>query len=161
MRISKKGEYALLGLSCLALNHGSQPLRSREIAARCLVPPKFLDIILLELKKHGLLRSGRGKSGGYTLLKNPSEVTLAEVIRIVDGPLAPVNCVSKWAYEKCPQEDACGLRLVMKDVRDAIAGILEGITLADLAARTPDAQRIRFTASVVETVRAVDSKKKQ
>jgi len=95
-----------------------------------------LEQILLELRKAGLLQSRRGVGGGYSLIKSPEEITLAQVIRIVDGPLAPLSCVSKWAHISCPEEKNCGLRSVMLDVRNAIARILERITFADVCKRT-------------------------
>lgn len=120
----------------LSLNYGGRPLRIREISEREKIPGKFLEQILLELKKAGLLQSRRGAGGGYSLIKPPGEVTLAQVIRIIDGPLAPLSCVSRWAYVSCPEQDGCGLYRVMLDVRNAIAGILEGVTFADACKRT-------------------------
>lgn len=132
MRISRKGEYALKAMVCLSLNYRKGSMRIREIAEREHIPKKFLELILLELKKAGLLRSRRGAGGGYSLIKPPEDITLAEVIRIVDGPLAPLSCVSEWAYQKCPYEDTCRLYEVMREVRNAIAGILENRTFADI-----------------------------
>ena len=82
------------------------------------------------------MESTRGVGGGYSLIKRPEEITLAKVIRTVDGPLAPLSCVSQLAHVKCPEQDTCGLYRVMKDVRDAIAGVLEGVTVADICARS-------------------------
>jgi Rrf2 family cysteine metabolism transcriptional repressor len=136
MRLSRKGEYALRAMIRLSLNYGKSPLRIRDISEREKIPGKFLEQILLELKKAGLLQSRRGAGGGYSLIKPPKEVTLAQVIRIIDGPLAPLGCVSRWAYISCPEEDTCGLYRVMLDVRNAIAKILEAVTFADACRRT-------------------------
>ena len=136
MRLSRKGEYALRAMIYLSLNYNNIPIRIHEISEKEKIPEKFLEQILLELKKAGLLQSKRGIGGGYSLIKHPEEITLAQVIRIIDGPLAPLSCVSKWAYINCPEEDNCGLYSVMLDVRNAIVKILEGITFADICKRT-------------------------
>lgn len=131
MRLSRKGEYALRAMIRLSLNYGGGPLRISEISNREKIPKKFLEQILLELKKAGLLRSQRGAGGGYSLIRPPAEITFAQVIRIIDGALAPLGCVSKHAYVSCPDERSCGLYRVMLDVRNATVGILEGATFAD------------------------------
>ena len=131
MRLSRKGEYALRAMIRLSLSYGGDPLRIGEISEREKIPKKFLEQILLELKKAGLLGSRRGAGGGYSLIKPPREITFAQVIRIIDGPLAPLGCVSKHAYVSCPDEKSCGLYRVMLDVRNATARILEGVTFAD------------------------------
>ncbi len=136
MKISRKGEYALKAMVCLSLNYDRGPVRIKEIAEKEKIPKKFLELILLELKKAGLLQSRRGAGGGYSLIKPPEKISLAQVIRIVDGPLAPISCVSKMAYVRCPDEKNCGLKHVMLDVRNAIAKVLEGITFADVCKRT-------------------------
>ncbi len=96
---------------------------------------KFLEQILLTLKNAGLLHSKMGIGGGYYLARPADQISLGHIVRILDGPLAPVRCVSQMAYEPCgcPDEQTCGLRLVMQDVRNAIAGILDHTTLADVA----------------------------
>jgi Rrf2 family cysteine metabolism transcriptional repressor len=136
MKISKKGEYALKAMIYLSLNYKKGPVQIKELAKKEKIPKKFLEQILLELKKAGLLDSVRGIGGGYRLIKPPDKVSLARVIRIVDGPLAPLSCVSKMAYIRCPDEKRCGLYSVMLDVRNAIAKILEGISFADVCKRT-------------------------
>lgn len=109
----------------------------KEIAQREQIPVKFLEQILLTLRNAGLLRSRMGIGGGYLLAKAPSEITLGQIIRILDGPLAPIRCVSQTAYESCacPDEKTCGLRLVMFDVRNAISEIIDRTTLEDVAHR--------------------------
>ena len=106
-----------------------------ELADHQRLPKKFLEAILLELKRHGLLHSKKGKGGGYFLSRSPSQVTLGQIIRILDGPLALIPCVSQTAYRKCEEcidEETCGIRFAMKEVRDATARILDNTTLAAL-----------------------------
>jgi Rrf2 family transcriptional regulator, cysteine metabolism repressor len=136
MKISKKGEYALKAMIYLSLNYTKGSTLIREISQKESIPEKFLVQILLELKKAGLLQSKRGTGGGYSLIKPPGDISLAQVIRIVDGPLAPLSCVSTWAHVSCPEEKNCGLHSVMLDVRNAIAKILEGVTFADVCKKT-------------------------
>ena len=102
------------------------------------IPVKFLEQILLTLKNSGLLQSKRGVSGGYYLAKASEEIMLGQIVRILDGPLAPISCVSHMAYEPCgcADENTCGLRMVMYDVRNAIADILDNTSLADVSARS-------------------------
>ncbi len=113
----------------------------KDIARQERIPTKFLEQILLTLKNAGLLQSRAGIGGGYHLARHPNEITLGQIVRVLDGPLAPIRCVSKSAYESCacPDEEACGLRLVMLDVRNAIADILDHTTLADVAKRVEKA----------------------
>lgn len=136
MKVSKKGEYALRAMIDLSLNYEKGSIQIRDISQREKIPEKFLEQILLMLKNAGLLQSRRGIGGGYNLIKPPKEITLAEVIRIIDGPLAPLSCVSQWAHVHCPEEKNCGLYLVMLDVRNAIAAMLENITFEDVCKRT-------------------------
>lgn len=136
MKLSKKGEYALRALIDLSLNYEKGIVKIRDIAKREKIPEKFLEQILLSLKKAGLLESKRGARGGYYLSKPPKAITLGEIIRIMDGPLAPLRCVSKMAYMNCPEEGNCGLQSVMLDVRNAIAKILDNITFDDVCKRT-------------------------
>jgi Rrf2 family transcriptional regulator, cysteine metabolism repressor len=138
MKLSKKSEYGLRALLELTLAHGSTTLQRHEISDRQHIPIEFLEQILLMLKRAGLISSRRGAKGGYTLIKQPKDITLGQVIRILDGPLAPIGCVSKTAYQKChdcPYADKvrCPVQQVMGTVRDAIAGILDHYTLADFA----------------------------
>jgi Rrf2 family protein len=135
MKLSKKGEYALRALSCLVRHRDERPVPIKEIAADEQIPKKFLEQILLELRKAGLVESTRGAGGGYRLLQDPQAVPLARVVRLMDGPLAPLRCVSRTALIRCPREKGCGLRRVMAEVRAAVAGILEEKTLADIAGR--------------------------
>ncbi|WP_455242419.1 RrF2 family transcriptional regulator, partial [Petrachloros mirabilis] len=134
MKLSKKSEYGLRALLELTEAHGDTTLQRQEIASRQRIPLEFLEQILLALKRAGLLSSRRGVNGGYRLIKPPDQITLGQVIRILDGPLAPIACVSKTAYQKCndcPYADktSCPVQQAMRTVRDAIAGILDHYTL--------------------------------
>ncbi len=140
MRLSKRGEYGLRAMIALATPTPSDEipiLQIREIAEREQIPAKFLEQILLSLKNAGLLHSKMGVGGGYHLARLPKDISLGQIVRILDGPLAPVKCVSQMAYEPCgcPDEETCGLRLVMGDVRNAISNLLDGTSLADVTKR--------------------------
>lgn len=136
MKLSKKGEYALRSLINLgiAAEVGRSLVQVSELADSEQLPVKFLEQIMQALKEAGLVVSVRGKFGGYRLAKPSSKITIGEVVRLIDGPLAPIGCVSQTAYSKCtcPDETHCGLRMLMLDVRNAIAGILDRYTLADV-----------------------------
>jgi Rrf2 family protein len=115
----------------------------KEISQREQIPAKFLEQILLALKNAGVLHSKMGLGGGYYLARSASEINLGQIVRVLDGPLAPVKCVSQMAYEPCgcPDEETCGLRLVMGDVRNAIANILDGTSLEEVARRVKKVHR--------------------
>ncbi len=132
--LSKKTQYAFRALEMLVKNYEQGPLLISEIARKKKIPLKFLENILLELKKDGVLESKKGKGGGYSLLLKPSKVPVARIIRVVDGPIAMLPCVSLYFYQKCDNcnEKHCGLHDIMIGVRDAQLAILEKKTLADL-----------------------------
>ena len=136
MKISKRGEYALRALIDfgLAQEFGRPLLQVSELASKEELPVKFLEQILMQLKGAGYLESRRGKHGGYLLARPPENISIGQVIRLIDGPLAPIACVSQTAYERCtcPDEEHCGLRMLMLDVRNAITNILDRYTLADV-----------------------------
>lgn len=140
MKLSKRGEYALRALIDFGIAHelGRPLLKVGEIVEREKLPVKFLEQILTQLRGAGYVGTKRGKAGGYFLARNPKEIRLGEIIRLIDGPLAPISCVSVTAYEKCtcPDEAHCGLRMLMLDVRNAIARILDRYVLADVVAIT-------------------------
>lgn len=141
--ISKKTKYALKAVIYLAKVYDKGPILIADLAREERIPKKFLELILLTLKNNGVLQSKKGKGGGYYLGKSPKSISLGQVIRILDGPLAPVMCVSESAYARCDEcnnEGTCGIRLVMKDVRDAMAKILDGTTLADVLERIEKAE---------------------
>jgi Rrf2 family protein len=144
MKLSKRGEYGLRAMIDLANWHSEAEngvVQIKEIAKREQIPAKFLEQILLTLKNAGLLNSKMGLGGGYYLARPSNEITFGNIIRVLDGPLAPVRCVSQMAYEHCgcPDERTCGLRLIMLDVRNALADILDNTTLADVVARVDQA----------------------
>jgi Rrf2 family protein len=136
MKLSKKGEYALRALIDLgiAAEVGRSLVQVTELAANERLPVKFLEQIMQLLKEARLIESQRGKFGGYRLARPAGRITVGQVVRLIDGPLAPIGCVSQTAYEKCscPDETHCGLRMLMLDVRNAIAGILDRYSLADI-----------------------------
>jgi Rrf2 family protein len=136
--LAQKSKYALRALLVLAKEYGQGPVLISDIAHREALPHKFLELILLELRNHGILGSKKGKGGGYFLARRPELVHLGEVLRVLEGPLAPIPCVSKSAYVRCAEcrdERTCGIRMVMKDVRDATARILDQTSLADILKR--------------------------
>lgn len=139
--ISKKTKYGLQALLALAREYGRGPILIADLAEQERIPKKFLELILLQLKNAGILGSRKGKGGGYFLAKEPGQITVGSAVRILDGTLAPVPCVSETAYQKCTEcddEASCGIRLVMKDVRDAIADILDNTTLKEVLVRSSD-----------------------
>ena len=132
--LSQKARYALRALFVLAERKTRDPVMIADIAEQAHVPRKFLEQILLDLKKRGLVHSQRGKHGGYTLGRPAEQIAFAEVIRIIDGPLALAPCASQTAYRRCDDcvdEKTCATRKVLLRVRDATADILEGCTLAE------------------------------
>src|SRR5215207_2814711 len=135
MRISKRGEYALRALIDLGIAQqvGRSMLNIRELAAHENIPIKFLEAILVQLKTAGYLDSKRGQFGGYCLAKPIKQISIGNVVRLIDGPLAPIRCASVTAYERCtcPDEEHCGLRMLMVDVRNATSNILDRYTLAE------------------------------
>ena len=137
MKLSLRGEYALRALIVLGLNPPSNVVRIQAISEQQNIPKRFLEQILNDLRAAGILESRRGISGGYRLRLPPEQITLAEVIRLIDGPLAPVSCVSEKFYEKCscPDETSCAIRSVMKEIRDAVVRIAEKVTIADVCER--------------------------
>lgn len=140
--LTMRTRYALKALTILAGTGDQKPVLIGELAEREAIPRKFLEAILRELKQHGILTAQRGRGGGYALRLPPEEITLAAVIRALDGPIAPVPCLSRTAYRKCDEckdERTCGVKLILKDLYDATAQVLEGTTLADLVQRTQQA----------------------
>lgn len=126
----------------LGVNHGRGVIQVGQIARQQNIPKRFLEQILNDLKEAGVVESRRGARGGYHLARPPEKISLVEVIRLIDGPLAPVSCVSEKFYERCscPDESRCGIRSIMKEVRDAILTILGKLTVADLCDRVRQLQ---------------------
>jgi Rrf2 family protein len=137
--LSMKAKYGLRAMSVLAREYGRGPVLIADVSVQEKIPRKFLELILLELKKKGLLLSKKGKGGGYTLSRPPEVISIGELVRALDGPIALLPCVSQTAYRRCDEcldEMTCGIRSVMKEVRDRTAEVLDGTTLADLMVRS-------------------------
>ena len=136
MKLSKRGEYALRALIDLGIASelGWPMLQISELASKEKLPIKFLEQIFTQLKSAGYVASRRGKFGGYSLARPMSRIKFGAVIRLIDGPLAPIRCVSQTSYARCscPDEIHCGLRMLMFDVRNAISTVLDRYTLADI-----------------------------
>jgi len=139
MKLSVRGEYALRAMQVLARDYQEDDsvVRIQEISEKQNIPKRFLEQILNDLKSAGIVMSKRGVAGGYRLKRSPDQITLAEIIRHIEGPLAPVSCVSEKYYEKCscPDESRCAIRAVMKELRDSIVQVMEATTLGHLAER--------------------------
>jgi Rrf2 family protein len=133
--LSKKAKYALKALEYLARNNDRRPLLIAEIASSQRIPKKFLELILLELKKSGVLESRKGKQGGYALAREAEAIQIGEVVRLIDGPIAMVSCVSEKAYAPCAEcidEQTCGLKIIMAEVREATISVLNKLSIADI-----------------------------
>jgi len=147
--LSHKAKYGLKAVLSLAGDPQSQPAIVAELAKREAIPRKFLEQILLELKHRGVLQSRRGKGGGYQLTRPPDRLSVGEIIRALDGPIAPTPCVSQTAYVKCDEcadEETCGVRMVMKEVHAATARILDTTTVADVIRSVEAAKALRVAA---------------
>lgn len=141
--LSKKTQYTLRALYALARNHGQGPTLIAKLARQEAIPQDFLENILLNLKRDGLVESKKGKGGGYALAQDPAKVTLGTVIRMIEGPLAPLPCASETAYRKCDEcvdDRFCGTKMIMRQVRDSTAAILDHTTLADVCRREDEAR---------------------
>ena len=137
--LSMKAKYGIRALTALAHDYGSGPVLIADLARREKIPRKFLELILLDLKRKGILLSKKGKGGGYSLSRPPELIMLGVVIRALDGPLALLPCVSQTAYRRCDEcvdEMTCGIRSVMKEVRDQTAAILDATSLSNLMLRS-------------------------
>ena len=136
--LSKRTRYAMVALTRLAKEYGKGPILISDIAKSEMIPQRFLENILLELKNHGVLGSKLGKSGGYYLIKKPSEVNLSDIIRFFEGAIALMPCVSEKSYqpcEFCKDEKTCNIRKVFKEIRDTTYKKLRNTTLEDLAGK--------------------------
>ncbi|MCX5704804.1 MAG: Rrf2 family transcriptional regulator [Candidatus Omnitrophica bacterium] len=133
MKITYRGDYALKAILDLALNDGSI-VTIHDLAERAQIPFKFLEQVLLDLKRGGFVESRRGKVGGYLLAKKPEEITIGEVIRFVDGPIEPIACIGK-DYSGCSDIYKCVFRHIWQDVGSAISGIVDNITFKDLVSQ--------------------------
>jgi Rrf2 family protein len=156
--LSKKSKYAIKALVVLARNYGKGPLLISKISEEEGIPRKFLEAILLELKRKSILGSKMGAGGGYYLVKHPKEVKLSSVLRLTDGPIALVPCVSLNFYERCEEcvdEVTCGLRDVAREVRDASLHILGNTSVEDLLVRES-----RLDKTVKKALKKTKKKKK-
>src|SRR5437870_5985153 len=138
MKLSLRGEYALRALLVLGLEYELSVISIQTISKQQNIPKRFLEQILNDLKSAGLVQSRRGPAGGYRLARRAEEISLASVIRHIEGALAPVSCVSETYYEKCscPDESRCAIRSAMKEVREAVVKVAERVTVADLCERS-------------------------
>jgi Rrf2 family protein len=137
--LSMKAKYGLQAMAILARKYGQGPVLIADLASAEKIPRKFLEVILLELKRKAVLESKKGKGGGYQLRRHPSQISVGELIRTLDGTIALLPCVSQTAYRRCDEcvdEATCGIRSVMKEVRDSTAEILDGTTLEELIQRS-------------------------
>ncbi|QRM54616.1 Rrf2 family transcriptional regulator [Sinorhizobium sp. BG8] len=147
--ISQKAKYALRALAALARANPAEPMLIGDIAEQQNIPKKFLEQILLDMKHHGIVTSRRGKQGGYLLLRPAAGITFGEILRMIDGPVAPLPCLSITAYRRCDDcdgEEACEIRHVFSRVADATRAVLFGTTIADAIARE-DADTARLLAA--------------
>jgi len=144
MKLSTRGEYALRALLVLGRDYQEDDsvVSIQEISRQQNIPKRFLEQILNDLKSARVVESKRGVAGGYRLSRSPEKITLAEVIRHVEGALAPVSCVSERFYEKCscPDEARCAIRSVMKEARDAVVKVVERVTIAEMCERARQLQ---------------------
>lgn len=141
--ISKRTQYGLKAVLALGRRYGEGPVLISTLSKEESIPIKFLELILLDLKSHGLLESKKGKGGGYQLIRPPSTLTIGSIVRIMEGPLAALPCASETAYrpcEECGDIESCGTRIIMRQVRDATADVLDRTTLADLLRRVQSAR---------------------
>ncbi len=135
--LTKKGKYGLKAMAHLARFPPGRPVPVLEIASKQQIPKKFLDAILSELRNAGLVNSKMGKGGGYMLARAASQISVGEIIRVIDGPLAPLPCASKTRYQRCDDcldETKCAVRLVMLDAQRALSQVLDGCTLTQMRA---------------------------
>lgn len=141
--LSKRTQYSLRALYALARSYEAGPRLIVDLAEEEAIPKKFLEQILLNLKGRGLVESKKGRGGGYSLARSPDEITLGAVIRMIEGPLAPLPCASETAFRKCDEcvdVETCGTRIVMREVRDAIASILDRTTLSMVCRKVDEAR---------------------
>jgi Rrf2 family protein len=141
--LTKKGKYGLKAMAHLAGRPAGEATLVSDIAIANGIPKKFLDTILGELRNAGFVFSKKGKGGGYTLARPADEIKVGDVVRVLDGPLAPIACASKNSYrrcEDCADEERCCVRLIMIEARNAIAAVLDNLTIADMRARAAKAE---------------------
>jgi Rrf2 family protein len=143
--ISKKTKYALMALSYMARQTDTRPIQIADLARSEKIPRKFLEFILLSLRKGGILNSRIGKNGGYRLAHEPSEITIASIVRILEGGFSLVHCLNENGSSECENgadPSSCGIHMIMYEVKEAISSVLENTSIADLISRT-DAESFR------------------
>lgn len=133
MLVSQKCQYALRAVFDLARHHGAKPVKIAEIAEAQAIPPRFLEVILGQLKQSGIVDSRRGAEGGYFLVRDPSELTVGQVIRFIEGPIGPVACVSGESDERCPLQGGCVFMSMWRKAQKALADVYDRTTFQDLA----------------------------
>jgi Rrf2 family protein len=145
MKLSKRSKYGLLALIDLASRRNTEPIHLKELAEHNKIPVKFLENIFVTLRNSGIVHSQIGAGGGYTLGRPAKYIMVGQVIRILDGTIAPVSCISKIAYEPCtcPDERTCPVRTVMNRVRDSIVSVIDNTSLADAAAQKKPRRHIK------------------
>ena len=148
MRVSKKTDYALRVLFTLVEHFDGVPIPIRELARRNDVPKRFLEQIMLQLKAQGWVSSVAGVRGGYVLAQDPGKITMGEVVRLFDGILAPIDCVSVSGYKRCSQEPVCRFRRVFYDARNYVANLMERATLAEVAKGAPLSKQEIFSGFI-------------
>ncbi len=142
MRLSTRGYYGLKAMFDLAQNYGSHPITLKSVAERQRISESYLEQLMAMLRKTGLVKSFRGAQGGYILAREPARITAGDVVRALEGPIAPVYCVNEEEPRECDEVDYCITRTVWLRVRDGITGILDSINLADLCL---EAEKVRQT----------------
>lgn len=141
MRLSTRGHYGLKAMFDLALNYGPDPIPLKNVAERQSISENYLEQLIATLRKNGLVISVRGAQGGYILARPPSEINVGDIIRVLEGPIAPVECVSEVEPSQCDQSDFCITRLVWARVRDCIAEVLDSISLADMCRESEELEQ--------------------
>jgi len=144
-QLSKRTQYSLRALYALTRKFGEGPVLITNLAQEETIPKKFLEQILVSLKSAGFVSSKKGKGGGYVLAQPPEKITIGSVIRVIEGPLAPLPCASETRFRKCDEcvdIQTCGTRIVMRQVRDAMAAILDETTLAMVCKKVEEARKI-------------------
>lgn len=139
--LTAKGKYSLKALAHLSTLQPGQTMQATDIAEAQNIPKKFLDAILGDLRNAGIVFSKKGPGGGYMLARAPSDIEIGQVIRMIDGPLAPIACASRTAYQPCrdcKSVKSCSVRLMMTKVRDAMSEVLDRLTIADMVAAGDD-----------------------
>ncbi|MDP1853406.1 MAG: Rrf2 family transcriptional regulator [Candidatus Omnitrophota bacterium] len=140
MKITYKGDYALKTILDLSIHYGNGVIAIHDLAKRLDIPVKFLEQILLELKKGGFVESRRGKIGGYLLAKHPSRIKLGEVVRYIDGPIEPIACVGS-GYSNCKDLYRCVFRKIWRDVAESATEIVDNVTFEDLVSKVKSAKQ--------------------